>query len=150
MARPQDKNLKPFEKGRSKEEAVKNGRKGGIASGEARRKKRSMRESFEALFAMQANDRFKTAFKKQGFEVDDLTNEQALVLSMTAKAVSGDAKMCSLILDVMGEKMGDRLKQKEIELKEKQANDTKNEAIERLDEILRGLHEQAQNDTETE
>ena len=38
------------------------------------------------------------------------------------------------------------LKRKELELKEKQAMDTKNEALERLDQILRGLHEQAEDD----
>lgn len=149
MPRPQDKNLKPYEKGRSKEEAVRAGRKGGIASGEARRKKKSMKESFEALFAMQATDQMKQPFKKAGYDVEDLTNEQALVLSMTRRAIAGDARMASLIMDICGEKHSDKLKAKELELKEKQATDTKNEALDRLDEILRGLHEQAENDAET-
>jgi hypothetical protein len=147
MARPQDKNLTPFTSEQNREEAAKNGRKGGVASGEARRRKKSMKESFEALFAMQACDKYKAAFKKQGISIpDDLTNEQALVLSMTAKAIAGDARMAALVLDVMGEKQSDVLKRKELELKEKQAMDTKNEALERLDQILRGLHEQAEDD----
>lgn len=151
MARPQDKNLIPFTSEQNREEAKKNGRKGGIASGEARRRKKSMKESFEALFDMQASDKYKNAFKKQGYDVpDNLTMEQTLVLSMMAKAIAGDARMASLVLDVMGEKQSDRLKRKELELKEKMASDTKNEALERLDDILRGLHEQANNDEETE
>lgn len=146
MARPQDKNLIPNSE-RSPSELREMTRKGGIASGEARRRKKSMKESFETLFAMQASDKYKNAFRKQGMEVpDDLTHEQALVLSMTAKAIAGDARMAALILDVMGEKQSDVLKRKELELKEKQATDTKNEALERLDEILRGLHEQAEDD----
>lgn len=148
MPRKQNENLKP--RGEAHRLTVEEQSRGGIASGEARRKKKSMKESFEALFAMQANDKFKNAFKKQGFDTEDLTYEQALVLSMTAKAVAGDARMASLIMDVTGAKMGDQLKAKEIEIKEKQAMDTKNEALERLDEILRGLHEQADNDTQTE
>lgn len=143
MARPQDKNLRvPTSK-----EARENGKKGGIASGEARRRKKSMKESFEALFAMQACDKYKSAFKRQGMDIpEDFTNEQALVLSMTAKAIAGDARMAALVLDVMGEKASDVLKRKELELKEKQAMDTKNDALDKLDEILRGLHEQAEDD----
>lgn len=143
MARDGTKNLKP-QSGRTKDEQREIARKGGIASGEARRKKKSMKESFETLFAMQASDKYKNAFRKQGLEVPDtLTNEQALVLSMTAKAISGDARMASLILDVVGEKRADQLKEKEIEIKEKQLNDTKSEALSKLDEILKGLKDEA-------
>lgn len=110
-----------------------------------------MKESLEALLAMQTSDKFKQGFKKQGMLAgDDMTNEQALLVSMTARAIAGDARMSSLLLDVLGEKQSDRLKQKEIEIKEKQMTDTKNEALDRLDEILRGLHEQAEDDEKTE
>ena len=150
MPRNGTKNLKPVTE-RTKEEAREISRKGGKASGEARRRKKTMKESFETLFAMQTSDKFLTAFRKQGIDVpDNLTNEQALVTSMTAKAIAGDARMASLILDVLGEKQNDVLKRKELELREKQMMDTRNEALEHLDEILRGLHEQAQNDEETE
>lgn len=146
MARPQDKNLKSLAD-RTKTEQREIASMGGKASGEARRRKKSMKESFEALFDMQASDKYKNAFKKQGYDVpDNLTMEQTLVLSMMAKAIAGDARMASLVLDVMGEKQSDRLKRKELELKEKMANDTKNEALEKMDEILRGLYEQACND----
>lgn len=148
MARPQEKNLKSLAD-RTKEEQRRIASMGGKASGEARRRKKSMKESFEALFDMQASDKYKNAFKKQGYDVpDNLTMEQTLVLSMMAKAIAGDARMASLVLDVMGEKQSDRLKRKELELKEKMASDTKNEALERLDDILRGLHEQANNNEE--
>jgi len=144
------KNLKP-QSGRTKDEQKEIARRGGIASGEARRRKKSMKESLEALLAMQTSDKFKQGFKKQGMLAgDDMTNEQALLVSMTARAIAGDARMSSLLLDVLGEKQSDRLKKKEIEIKEKQMTDTKNEALERLDEILRGLHEQAEDDEKTE
>lgn len=134
---------------RTKEEARELGRKGGKASGEARRKKRDMKASFEALFAMQAPEKYIKAFKKQGLDLpEDINYEQLLTLSMTAKAVAGDARMCSLILDVMGEKHSDKLKQKELELKEKQANDMKSEALDRLDSILAGLKEEAEAEEE--
>ena len=104
-----EQNLKPQAHVLSVEEASKGGKK----SGESRRKKRSMRESFETLFAMQTSDKYIKAFRKQGIEVpDDLTNEQALTLSMTAKAIAGDARMASLVMDIMGEKHSDKMKER--------------------------------------
>lgn len=143
-------NLKPIEKGGlSNEEAKRRGSLGGKASVESRRRKKSMRESFETLFAMQAPEKYIKGFKKQGMDVpDDLTNEQALTLSMTARAIAGDSRMVSLIMDIMGEKHSDKLREKELELKEKQANDLKSEAITRLDEILLGLREEAETSEE--
>lgn len=146
-----EQNLKKFTSDQNREEAKKNGKKGGVASGESRRRKKSMRESFETLFAMQTSDKYIKAFRKQGYDIpDDITNEQILTLSMTAKAIAGDARMASLILDVMGEKHSDKLKEKELELKEKQANDMKSEALTRLDSILEGMRNEAEADTQTE
>lgn len=142
-----EQNLRPSEYKLSQEEA----KKGGIKSGESRRRKKSMRESFETLFAMQTSDKYVKAFKKQGIEVpDDLTNEQALTLSMTAKAIAGDARMASLIMDIMGEKHSDKMKERELDIKEKQANDMKSEALTRLDSILEGLRDEAQANAKTE
>ena len=143
-----EQNLKPIS---SEKEAREKGRKGGKASGEARRRKKSMKESFETLFAMQTSDKFIKAFKKQGMDVpEDLTNEQALALSMMAKSIAGDARMVSLVMDIMGEKHSDKMKERELDLKEKQASDLKSEAISRLDEILKGLKDEAEADEETE
>lgn len=44
-----EKNLVPFTSEQSHEEAVKNGRKGGIASGEAKRNKKMLRECIDYL-----------------------------------------------------------------------------------------------------
>ena len=45
-----EQNLVPFTSEQSHEEAVKNGRKGGIASGEARRNKKMLRDCIDYLF----------------------------------------------------------------------------------------------------
>jgi hypothetical protein len=45
-----EKNLVPFTSEQSHEEAVKNGRKGGIASGEARRNRKMLRDCIDYLF----------------------------------------------------------------------------------------------------
>ena len=136
---------------RTKDEVRENSRKGGIKSGEARRRKRDMRQCFEAMSKMPAPDKVKKAFIKQGLEVpDDLNTYEALTYSMMMKAMSGDSRMVSLIMDVMGEKNSDKLKEKELKLREKELQKGRSEAIERLDDILRGLKDAAETDEETE
>lgn len=49
-----EQNLKPFTSNQSREEAVKNGRKGGIRSGEAKREKKLIKDRI--LERMQAKD----------------------------------------------------------------------------------------------
>ena len=49
MSNEREKNLKPFTADQSHEEAVKNGKKGGVASGRARREKKTTRQIAEML-----------------------------------------------------------------------------------------------------
>ena len=143
MPRNGTKNLKP-QNTRTKDEQREIARKGGKASGESRRRKRDMKKNFETLFAMQTSEKYIKAFKKQGYDVpDNLTNEEALTLTMMAKSIAGDTRMASLVMDIMGEKHSDKMKERELDLKEKQANDLKSEALTRLDSILEGLKEDA-------
>lgn len=123
----------------------------GKASGEARRRKREMKKTLESLLEMQATNKNKRAFEKLGYEADKLTNEQALALSLIAKSISGDTRAASLVIDILGERHSDQMKERELELKEQQANDMENEAIARLDGILEGLKRNAvSSDEETE
>lgn len=150
MAKNGHDNLIPNSQ-RSAEEVRENQRRGGIKSGETRRRKRDMRQCFEAMSKMPAPDKVIKAFKKQGLEVpDDLNTYEALTYSMMMKAMSGDSRMTSLIMDVMGEKNSDKLKEKELKLREKELQKGRSEAIERLDDILRGLKDAAETDEETE
>lgn len=150
MPRNGSKNLKDLRE-RTTEEQQEIARKGGKASGEARRRKRDMRKTLEGFLSMQATDKNKKAFEKNGYEAVDLTNSEAMAITMMAKAIAGDTKAISLVLDVMGDRFNDQLKARELELKEKQANDLKSEALTRLDSILEGLREDATKvDTETE
>ena len=47
-----EENLKPFKPGRSSEEAVRNGQKGGIASGQSRRQKKTLSELSDGSMSM--------------------------------------------------------------------------------------------------
>lgn len=150
MAKGNVKNLIPNAE-RSPEELREMQRRGGIKSGETRRRKRDMRKCFEELAKMPAPDKIKKAFIKQGFDVpEDLNTYEALTYSMMMRGIAGDSRMVSLILDVMGEKNSDKLKERELNIKEKELQKGRSEAIERLDSILKGLKDEAEADKETE
>ena len=149
MPRPQNKNLKRFTSDQNREEASKNGRKGGVASGEARRKKRAMRDILANIKDMPAPDKIVSMFKKNGLDIPEgISMEEALAYSMIMHSIKGDGRILSLLFDVTGDKRSDQLKEKEIELKEQIAKDTKSEALERLDAILGSLKETAYAETD--
>lgn len=145
MARPQDKNLRIP----SSTEAREIGRKGGVASGEARRKKKAMRDILANIKDMPAPDKIVSMFKKNGLDIPEgISMEEALAYSMIMHSIKGDGRILSLLFDVTGDKRSDQLKEKEIELKEQIAKDTKSEALERLDAILGSLKETAYAETD--
>lgn len=75
---------------RSKDEARERGQKGGIASGEARRKKKTIRETLEMMLA--------------GQMPDGSTRRDAIVVALMEKALSGDVRAFEAIRDSIGEK----------------------------------------------
>ena len=75
---------------RSKDEARELGRKGGIASGEARREKRAMRELLEIALA---------AKRVRG----DITNKEESAAQLAKKMAEGDLKAIEVGLKVIGE-----------------------------------------------
>lgn len=89
------------------EEARENGRKGGIASGEARRRKKTMRELIEQLMPMEVDDkRLHNKLTKLGL---DPSHELAIVLAAIKKAECGDIEAARFIRDTKGEKPTDAL-----------------------------------------
>jgi hypothetical protein len=94
-----EQNLIPFTSDQSREEAKKNGRKGGKASGEARRRRKSMAEAFDMLLKRKFTDR-------NGQEVDGVT---ALVTRVYQAALDGDIQAAKFIRDTTGEMPVQRL-----------------------------------------
>lgn len=78
-----EENLKPFTSDQSREEAVKNGRKGGIASGKAKRERKLLREAIA---------------ERMGEE-----DFNALVDNLIARAKDSD-RAFELLRDTIGEK----------------------------------------------
>lgn len=92
-------NLKPFTSEQSRAEAVANGTKGGIASGEARRRKRDIRLALEALLEKDIQD-------KHG---NTMSTAEAIALKQIEKALKGDTKAFEVVRDTAGQKPMDKV-----------------------------------------
>ena len=89
-----EKNLRP-QAGRTKSEQREIAKKGGIASGEARRRKKTIRETLEMMLS--------------GKMPDGVTRQDAIVVALLEKALSGDVRAFEAIRDSIGEKPGDKM-----------------------------------------
>lgn len=91
-----EENLKRY----TSEEAREYGKKGGIASGEARRKRRTLKEELLAM-------------------LEDKDIQESITLALISKAKNGDTKAYEIIRDTVGEKPIDKI---EAEVKETTIN----------------------------
>lgn len=94
--------LKPV---RTKEEAKERGRKGGIASGEARRAKKNMRQTAKALMSMEViGESNKKNLKAFGIEKSDQNYQTAVVVRLMQRAlVEGDTSAIRLLGELTGD-----------------------------------------------
>lgn len=98
-------NLKPLNT-RTKSEQRKIAKKGGKASGEARREKKLMKEQMLTLLSLPLKDeRVKQRFEELGIDVDDMDNQMALVVATYQKALKGDMSAMNVIREIIGEKV---------------------------------------------
>lgn len=94
----------------SSEEARKNGRKGGIASGKARREKRDRKQRAAELFDLTMQGAGVEKIKKFFGINDDLTAYETMVLSCFMKAMQkGDANALEKLLKISGEQFAEVL-----------------------------------------
>ena len=89
-----EQNLKPFTSDQSREEAVKNGRIGGIVSGEARRERKKLREDLEYLLSQPMSGR---------------TTQECICLALLKNALQGSVRAFEIIRDTIGEKPADNV-----------------------------------------
>ena len=99
-----EQNLVP-NSARTPKERRENARKAGIASGEARRRKKTCRDFFMQLREMPVSDeKLITAMKRAGFtNNDDLTYGAAMAMQTMIKAMKGNSQMMRLAYEMMGE-----------------------------------------------
>ena len=102
---PNEQNLIPMEQ-RSPEEAREMGRKGGRASGESRRRKKSLREAAELYLSLPVSDKRawnKLKLAKDGVAPEDVDNQMAIIAGLSIKAAKGDAKAAKVLFDLIGD-----------------------------------------------
>lgn len=85
-----EENLKPFKPGRSSEEAAKNGQKGGIASGQSRRQKKTLSELAKMIAENPAPTAAKKKLTKMGISDEDANNNACIVAAVYDKAIKGN------------------------------------------------------------
>lgn len=97
-----EQNLIPNE-ARTPEERRENARKAGVASGKARRQKRTMREIAEMVATMELKDpKMLSALHAAGFQ-DPITNDDAAFFGLIRKAQTGDPSAMKLLAEMRGQ-----------------------------------------------
>ena len=97
------KNLIPNDQ-RTPEERRENARKAGIASGAARRRKRSLKEAADLYLSLPVADRrLWNRMAKLGVDPDDIDNQMAMIIGLQQAAAAGDSKAAKVVFDLLGE-----------------------------------------------
>ena len=87
----------------TKEQLSEAGKKGGKASVEARRRRKELKETLEILLNMSLDKRRK-----------NVTVDEAMMIKLVQKALSGDLNSISMVRDTIGEKPSDRVEVKDV------------------------------------
>lgn len=98
-----EKNLIPFNE-RTESEQREIAQKGGIASGAARRRKRSMREAADYYLSLPETDR-RTVNKmlRDQIEPEDVDNQMAVIVGIAEQAKKGNPQAATVLLKMLGE-----------------------------------------------
>ena len=95
---------------RTSEELREMTRKGGIASGEARRRKKTMREALEFLmYESKRPEHYKQMLTEQGVKPEDMNHQMMITRSLIAKAEGGDVQAYNAICAMIGEKPAEKM-----------------------------------------
>ena len=104
---PNEKNLMPIQEvnsNRTREQHSEDSRKGGVASGVSRRRKRSLKEAADLYLSLPVTDRRTwNKIARRGVDPEDIDNQMAMVIGLTIAATAGDAKAAKVIVDLLGE-----------------------------------------------
>lgn len=100
-----EENLISF-KERTTEEVREIARKGGIASGEARKEKKKMKDQAELLLSLAVkNPKLKKVMQELGLDEEEQTNQMAMIISVMNKAITkGDVQAFNTLQATIGEK----------------------------------------------
>lgn len=102
-----EKNLIPFDqRTEAEQKAIRTA--GGIASGAARRRKRSLREAADLYLSLPVSDRRRwNKIARKGVDPEDVDNQMAMIIGLTEAATQGDARAAKIIVDLLGDVAGE-------------------------------------------
>lgn len=116
---------------RTTEEKREIGIKGGKASGEARRRKKTMKEAMDLLLSLPVKDsKVKKQIADLGIDPDLVDNQMAMIIAQWRQAIKGNTKAYENVQATIGEKP-----------KENIAVEDTREKSKKLDNILEQLKE---------
>ena len=117
-----EENLKPTSK-RTKSEAREISKKGGIASGKSRRRKKALRTALKEAVSLTLKELphdLRVAIMYAANITDmELTVSDAILGSLIRSACAGNSQMMKVLLDVLDETPDVRLKERELKIKER-------------------------------
>lgn len=87
---------------KSGDKAAKNGRVGGIKSGEAKRRNKTFKECAQIFGALPADDKQKELLKRQGV-TEEATHNMGVVYGLYAAAMRGNSNAARVLLELVGE-----------------------------------------------
>ena len=93
-----EQNLRPVQ---TKSEARERGSKGGKASGEARRRKRSLREAMQTMLALELSEKEINDLAKKGYDAE--TQLDALTAAALMSAKRGNSQAFANVMRLLGE-----------------------------------------------
>lgn len=122
---PNEKNLIPNSE-RTPDELREIAQKGGIASGAARRRKRSLKEAADYYLSLPVADKRTTnKLLRRYVDSDDIDNQMAMIAGLHEAAACGDARAASVLAKLLGE--------------ETPHDDGDAELLKKADELLGGI-----------
>lgn len=111
-----EQNLIPFTSEQNREEAKKNGHKGGIASGEARRKQRTLKEIGDMIGKLPMKSQKNIELlKKAGLEDEDMIRDVGMMFRLAVNAENGDPRSIELLAKLR-KQLTEQVEQTNIEL----------------------------------
>ena len=98
-----EENLIPISE-RTKSEQREIQKKGGIASGKARRRKRNMKEAADLFLSLPVSDKRKfNKAARRYVDVEDIDNQMLMIIGLVDAATDGDARAAKVVIDLIGE-----------------------------------------------
>lgn len=98
----------------SSDEARELGRRGGVASGIARRRRKALREALDVYISLPVQDkRSLNRLLRAGVDEDDADTQMLIISSLVQRAIDGNVRAAKLIFDLVADESAHALDERE-------------------------------------